>query len=98
MDKTGGRLKKEGAKKMEESDVIATLRKENEMLSETISIRNLTILSLQYEMKTIMQQPRAGVFSSGRTTVRRHLNEQSKIILKQKEKITFLEVSSRSRI
>ncbi len=49
-----------------------------------------------------MQQQHAVFVSSGGTSVtvdvQQHLNEQSKIILKQKENITFLEVSSRSRI
>ena len=68
-------------------------------------MRNLTILSLQYEfksMETIMQQQHAVFVSSGRTSgtvdVQQHLNEQSKIILKQKGKIAFLEVSSKSSI
>ncbi len=105
MDKTGGQLKKEEAKKIEESDVIATLRKDNNMLSETIAIRNLTILSLQYEFKRMktVQQPPGSVYSSGtsgtvESDVQKHLNEQNKIILKQKEKIKFLEVSSKSSI
>ncbi len=50
-------------------------------------------------MKTIMQQQHARFVSSEVTVdVQQHLNEQSKIILKQKGKIAFLEVSSKSSI
>ncbi len=93
-----------GDELIQQSDVTTSLRKENKILCETIAIRNLTILSLQYEFKrmiTVQQPPGSGKISvsSGwalRTLdVQQHLNEQSKIILKQKEKIDFLEVSSK---
>ncbi len=96
-------------KKMEEdliqqSDIISTLRKEKKALSETITTRNQTILSLQQEfkrMKTVQQPPGSGKISvssggaSGTLDVQQHSKEQSKIILKQKKQIESLEVSSR---
>ena len=88
-----------------QTDLITTLRKDKKALSETIAIRNQTILSLQQEfkkMKTVQQPPGSGKISvssggaSGTLDVRQHSKEQNKIILKQRKQIESLEVSTKS--
>ncbi len=90
---------------IQQSDVITTLRKEKKALSETIAIRNQTILSLQQEfksMKTVQQPPGSGKISvssggaSGTLDVQQHSKKQSEIIFQQKKRIEKLEVSSKS--
>ena len=89
---------------IQQSDIITTLRKEKKALSETIAIRNQTVISLQQEVKrkTVQQPPGSGkisVSSSGalRTLdLLQHSKEQSKIIFQQKKIIESLEVSSKS--
>ncbi len=109
VDQTDGRLKEEKMKKMEDeliqqSDVITTLRKDKKALSETIAIRNQTIIALQQEVKrkTVQQPPGSGKISvssggaSGTLDLLQHSKEQSKIVFQQKKIIESLEVSSKS--
>ncbi len=103
VDQIDGRWKEEKMEKMEDdliqqSDVISTLRKEKKALSETIAIRNQTIVSLQQEFKNIKQQsPGSGKISvssggaSETLDLQQHSKEQSKIIFQLKKKIESLE-------
>ncbi len=89
---------------IQQSDIITTLIKDKKALSETIAIRNQTILSLQQEfknMKTVQQPPGSGkisVSSGGASETldfQQHSKKQSKIIFQQKKEIESLEVRSR---